>query len=306
MIIKSQGETTQRTSSDAADFDKQFKHQTAEVNGVRIHYVIGGKGKAVVLLHGFPQTWYEWHKVMPALADKYTVITPDLRGLGESSRPAPDYEAQNVAEDIHQLVQSLGFDKINLVAHDIAGAPAYAYAVQYPQEVERLVMIETTAPGFIADNGGDPGKYWHMGFQMTPDLPELLIAGKEREYLKWFFNAFTANPDALTEDEIEQYVRAYSENGAMHTAFEHYRAMPRAAEQNRRNFNEKLKMPVLALGGERVMGDLPLNSLRLVAEDVRGGIILGSGHWVASERLDDLVQKLLTFFGEIAIPISTP
>jgi pimeloyl-ACP methyl ester carboxylesterase len=289
-----------------ANFDKQFKHQTAEVNGVHVHYVIGGQGEAVVLLHGFPQTWYEWHRVMPALAAEYTVIAPDLRGLGESSRPASDYEAQNVAEDIHQLVQSLGFDTINLVAHDIAGAPAYAYAVQYPQEVGRLVMIETLAPGFVADNGGDAGKYWHMGFHMTPDLPELLIAGKERDYLKWFFNAFTANPDALTEDEIEQYVCAYSKNGAMHTAFEYYRAMPKAAEQNRRNFNGKLEMPVLALGGELVMGDLPLNSLRLVAEDVRGGAILGSGHWVASERFDDLVQHLLTFFSEVVTPHQTP
>ncbi len=279
------------------DFDETFSHHTAEVNGVKLHFVKGGTGEeAVVLLHGFPQTWYEWHGVMPALAAQYTVIAPDLRGLGESSRPAPDYEAQNVAEDIHQLVQSLGFDRINLVAHDIAGAPAYAYAVEYPQEVGRLVMIETVAPGFIAESGGDPGKYWHMGFQMTPDLPELLIAGKEREYLKWFFNNFAANPDFLTEDELERYVRAYSADGALHAAFEHYRAMPKAAEQNRRNFKEKLKMPVLALGGEKSMGDLPLNSLRLVAEDVRGGVISGSGHWVASERLDDLVQQLLTFF----------
>lgn len=275
-----------------------FRHRYADVNDVKIHYVTGGAGPAVVLLHGFPQTWYEWHRVMPALADEYTVIAPDLRGLGESSRPAPDYEAQNVAEDIHGLVQSLGFDRINLVAHDIAGAPAYAYAVRYPQEVKRLVMIETVAPGFMAESGGDPGKYWHMGFQMTPDLPEMLIAGKEREYLKWFFNNFAASPNALTEDEIEHYVCAYSADGAMHAAFEHYRAMPKAAEQNRKNFKEKLNMPVLALGGEKSMGDLPLNSLRLVAEDVRGGTIDGGGHWVASERRDELVQQLLTFFAE--------
>lgn len=281
------------------DFDETFSHQTADVNGVKLHFVKGGAGEeAVVLLHGFPQTWYEWHRVMPALAGKYTVIAPDLRGLGESSRPAPDYEAQNVAEDVHQLVRSLGFDRINLVAHDIAGAPAYAYAVKYPQEVARLVMLETAAPGFMPESGGDAGKYWHMGFQMTPDLPELLIAGKEREYLKWFFNNFAASPDFLTEDEFERYVRAYSADGALHAAFEHYRAMPKAAKQNRRDFKEKLKMPVLALGGENSMGEMPLDSLRLVAENVRGVVIAGSGHWVASERLDDLVQQLLTFFAE--------
>ncbi len=104
----------QMLNSDSATFDQQFKHRTAEVNGVRIHYVIGGSGEAVVLLHGFPQTWYEWHKIMPALAAKYTVIAPDLRGLGESSRPAPNYEAHSVAEDVHQLVQQLGFKQIDL------------------------------------------------------------------------------------------------------------------------------------------------------------------------------------------------
>ncbi len=234
------------TNSDAAAFDKQFKHQTAEVNGVRIHYVIGGTGEAVVLLHGFPQTWYEWHKVMPALAAKYTVIAPDLRGLDESSRPAPNYEAQSIAKDVHQLVQKLGFQQINLVAHDIAGAPAYSYAVQYPQEIRRLVMIETLAPGFVADTTGESGKYWHMGFHMTPDLPEQLVMGKEREYLTYFFRNFAYSKDTIAEDEISQYVRAYSAPGALHAAFEHYRAMPKAAQQNIQDFKAKLKMPVEA------------------------------------------------------------
>ncbi|WP_193194527.1 alpha/beta fold hydrolase [Nostoc sp. MG11] len=293
-------------NSDGANFDQQFKHQMAEVNGVRIHYVMGGKGEAVVLLHGFPQTWYEWHKVMPALAAKYTIIAPDLRGLGESSRPAPNYEAQSVGEDIHQLVQKLGFQQINLVAHDIAGASAYAYAVQYPQEIRRLVMLETAIPGFYADTTGETGNYWHMGFHMTPDLPEQLVIGKEREYLNYFFRNFAYSKDPIAEEEISQYVRAYSAPGAMHAAFEYYRAMPKDAEQFQRDFKEKLKMPILALGSEKVMRDLPLKSLRMVAEDVRGGAMPRCGHWLASECPDDLTQQLLTFFGEIAIPTSNP
>ncbi len=293
-------------NSDGANFDKQFKHQTAEVNGVRIHYVIGGKGEAVVLLHGFPQTWYEWHKVMPALAAKYTVIAPDLRGLGESSRPAPNYEAQSVGEDIHQLVQKLGFKQINLVAHDIAGASAYAYAVQYPQEIRRLVFLETLIPGFDADTTGETGNYWHMGFHMTPNLPEQLIIGKEREYLNYFFRNFAYSEDAIAEEDISQYVRAYSAPGAMHAAFEYYRAMPKDAEQFKRDFKEKLKMPILALGSEKVLRDLPLKSLRMVAEDVRGGIMPRCGHWLASECLNDLTQQLLTFFGETAITTLNP
>jgi pimeloyl-ACP methyl ester carboxylesterase len=279
-----------------ANFDKQFKHQTAEVNGVRLHYVIGGMGEPVVLLHGFPQTWYEWHKVMPALAANYTVIAPDLRGLGESSRPAPDYEAHSVAEDIHQLVQKLGYNQINLVAHDIGVTPAYSYAVQYPQEVLRLVIIEALILGFEGDTAGEASKYWHMGFHMTPDLPEQLVTGREREYLTYFFRNYALTKDSISEDEIDVYVRAYSMPGALHAAFEHYRAMRKATEQNQREFKAKLEMPVLALGSEKVLRDLPLKSLQLVAENVRGGTILGCGHWVASECPDELTQRLLTFF----------
>lgn len=286
-------------SSDMANFDRQFKHQTAEVNGVSIHYVMGGEGEAVVLLHGFAQTWNDWYKVMPTLAQSYTVIAPDLRGFGKSSRPAPDYEAQSVAEDIHQLVNQLGFNQINLVAHDIAGAPAYAYAVRYPQEVRSLVAIEASVPGFDPDIGGAAGNYWHMGFHMTPDLPEQLVAGKEREYLTYFFRNFAYDKDAISADEIEQYVDDYAAPGAMHAAFEHYRAMPRAAEQNKSSFKAKLKMPVLALGSEKIMKDMPLKSWQMAAENVRGGVIPQCGHWVASECPEDLSQRLLTFFGEI-------
>ncbi|WGV26849.1 alpha/beta fold hydrolase [Halotia branconii] len=289
---------TQIINSNTVDFDRQFQHQTAEVNGVRIHYVMGGKGEAVVLLHGFPQTWYEWHKVMPALAEKYTVIAPDLRGLGESSCPAPDYQAQSVAEDIHQLVQKLDFKQINLVAHDIAGAAAYSYAVQYPQEILRLVFMETLVPGFNADTTGQTGNYWHMGFHMTPDLPEQLITGKEHEYLTFFIRNFAHRQDMISEEEISKYVNAYSAPGALHAAFEYYRVMPKDAEQNKRDFKTKLKMPILALGGEKSLRDLPLTSLQLVAEDVRGGSIPHCGHWLATECPDDFTQQLLTFFSD--------
>ncbi len=180
----------------------------------------------------------------------------------------------------------------------IAGAPAYAYAVQYPQEIRRLVILEALVPGFEGDATGETGKYWHMGFHMTPDLPEQLVIGKEREYLTYFFSNFAYSKDTIAEDEINEYVRAYSAPGAMHAAFEHYRAMPKAAEENKRDFKAKLKIPILALGSEKVMRDLPLKSLQLVAEDVRGALIPRCGHWVASECLEDLTQQLLTFFGE--------
>jgi pimeloyl-ACP methyl ester carboxylesterase len=204
-----------------------------------------------------------------------------------------------VSEDLHQLVQKLGFKQINLVAHDVTGATAYSYAAQYPQEIRRLVMLETWVPGFDADITGETVNHWHMGFHMIPDLPEQLVIGKEREYLNYFLRTFAYSEDTISEAEISQYVHAYSAPGAMHTAFEYYRAMPKDAEQFKRGFKEKLKMPVLALGSEKVMQDLPLQSLRLVAENVRGGVIPQCGHWVASECPEELTQRLLTFFKEI-------
>jgi hypothetical protein len=168
-----------------------FSHHTTSVNGIQLHYVIGGQGDPVVLLHGWPETWYAWHHVMPALAKNYTVVAPDLRGLGDSSKPLTGYDGKTLAEDIHQLVTQLGFKTIFLVGHDIGTQVAYSYAAAHPTEVKRLAVMELTIPGF-APAGRMP--LWWVIFHQTPDVPEALVQGKEMMYLSWFFHNLAYNP----------------------------------------------------------------------------------------------------------------
>src|SRR5919109_5353273 len=161
-----------------------FSHHMASVNGIQIHYVIGGQGDpAVVLLHGWPETWYEWHRVMPALAKNYTVVAPDLRGLGDSSKPLTGYDGKTLAEDIHQLVTQLGFKTIFLVGHDIGSFVVYPYAAAHPTEVKRLVVMEVPPPitGFFPPPPLAVPLWW-IFFQQTPDVPEALVQGKEMTY----------------------------------------------------------------------------------------------------------------------------
>jgi pimeloyl-ACP methyl ester carboxylesterase len=271
-----------------------FSHHTASVNGIQLHYVMGGQGDPVVLLHGWPQTWYEWHKVMPALAKNYTVIAPDLRGLGDSSKPLSGYDGNTTAEDIYQLLSKLGLNQtIYLVGHDVGVLTAYSYAASHPNNVSKLVILDVPPlppPGF-------EDCCWWFSFHQTPDIPEMLTAGKEREYLSWFYR-FAYNPEAITEDDIDRYVSSYSAPGGMRAGFEYYRAFPITLEQNREHANVKLSMPVLALGGEYSFGNAALTSMKSLATDVRGGIVPLSGHWIAEEQPEFLIKELAKFFSE--------
>ena len=278
-----------------------FSHNTISVNGIQMHYVIGGHGYPVVLLHGWPETWYAWHKVMPALAKNYTVIAPDLRGLGDSSKPATGYDGKTLAEDIHQLVTKLGFKTIFLVGHDWGTQVAYSYAAVHPTEVKRLAVMELTIPGFAPP--GRPPLWWGI-FHQTPDIPEALVQGKELIYLSWFLHNLPFNPAAITQADINEYVSHYSAPGAMRAGFEYYRAFPQDAIQNQNYSKTKLTMPVLALGG----GYLPLfggnitmpivYGMKLLAQNVRGIIVPNSGHYIAEEQPDVVVKLLNTFFSE--------
>jgi hypothetical protein len=180
-----------------------FSHHTASVNEIQMHYVIGGRGDPVVLLHGWPQTWYEWHKVMPALAKNYTVIAPDLRGLGDSSKPETGYDGNTTAEDIYQLVSQLGVnEKIYLVGHDVGAQTAYSYAAAHPINVSKLVIMDYIFPGFYPPNLEGVCCWW-FSFHQTPNIPELLTAGNERKYLSWFYRGLAYNPEAITEADID-------------------------------------------------------------------------------------------------------
>lgn len=289
--------TSDAAPNDLTNFEQTFTHHTATVNGVRLHYVMGGKGDPVVLLHGWPTSWYEWRHIMPTLAQRYTVIAPDMRGLGDSQRPTTGYDKRTLAEDIYQLVRQLGCQRIFLVGHDLGGQVAYAYASAHPQDVLKLAILEVPIPGL---EGWEEAKQrlWHFAFHAVRDLPEALIAGREQIYLSWFYQDSAYNPAAITEAQIDEYVRIYSAPGALRAGFEYYRAFPEDVRQNREYAKTKLQMPVLALGGETSLKDFPLRQLQAVASDVRGSVIERCGHWIPDERPDYLTQQLLAFFSE--------
>jgi pimeloyl-ACP methyl ester carboxylesterase len=278
-----------------------FAHHTARVNDVTLHYVICGQGDPVVLLHGWPQTWYEWRKIMPALAERYTVIAPDMRGLGDSSKPVGGYDKRTVADDIYKLVRRLGFERIFLVGHDWGGPVAYAYAVAHPADVRKLVILDVGIPGAGLDQAlafRKSGSIWHIQFHYVRDLPEALVTGRERTYLSWFYRVAAYDPSAIPREAIDEYVRCYSAAGGLRAGFEYYRAIFTDAEHNAENAKTRLKMPVLALGGERGFGEMALRSMQMLAEDVRGGVIERCGHWIPEERPEYLLDQLVKFFAD--------
>jgi pimeloyl-ACP methyl ester carboxylesterase len=279
-----------------------FSHNVASINGIQLHYVIGGQGDPVVLLHGWPETWYAWHKVMPALAKNYTVIAPDLRGLGDSSKPLTGYDGKTLAEDIHQLVTQLGFKTLFLVGHDIGTQVAYSYAAAHPTEVKKLVVMELTIPGF-APAGRMP--LWWVIFHQTPGVPEALVEGREQEYLSWFFQNLPFNPAAITQTDINEYVRHYSAPGGMSAGFEHYRAFPHDAIQNQNYSKTRLTMPVLALGGGYIPtfgGNITMPTIiygmEQLAQNVTEITVPNSGHFIPDEQPKFLVEQLTKFFNE--------
>lgn len=280
-----------------------FSHNTLTVgNGtVQLHYVIGGHGNPVVLLHGWPETWYEWRHVMPALAKNYTVIAPDMPGLGDSSRSPTGYDGKTIAEDIHQLVNHLGFSTILLVGHDIGVPVAYAYAAARPVEVKKLVLMDSVIPGFAVPGRTTP---WWFAFHQVSDLPEALTQGKELLYLSWFYHNFAYNPSAITPADMNEYVSHYSTPGGMQAGFGYYRAFPQDAIQNLNYSKTKLPMPALAIGagfnpvfGGNVTMPSIVYSLQQVASNAQGIIVPNSGHWIAEEQPVFLINELSKFFG---------
>lgn len=278
-------------------YDSTFTHHTATVNGIQLHYVMAGQGDLIVLLHGYPQTHYAWRKVMPELAKHYTVIAPDLRGLGDSERPATGYDKRTISEDVYQLVRSLGFQKIFLIGHDYGGSTAYVLASEH-DIVERLVVIEC-APAGLGETSAIPleigGGQWHRVFHLVPDLPEALVAGREKLYLGWFYQHYSRNPDAISDADVDEYIRTYSMPGAMRAGFEYYRTYFEDTERGREYAKTKLQMPVLAIGADSVFGTLVEQCMKSGAMDVQGVVIDNCGHFVPEEQPEALAQHILTF-----------
>jgi len=275
-----------------------FTSERRLVNDVRLHYVIGGSGPPVVLLHGFPNTWYAWRDVMPRLAERHTVIAVDLRGLGDSDPGTQPNDVPTGADDLHGLAAGLGLGPVLLAGQDWGGSTAFAFAAAHPDEVRRLAVIEAMPAGPWTETGPDRGGPWFAGFHQVPDLPERMVAGRERIYLDWFFRAYSATAGVPTAAAADEYVRCYARPGAMASAFARYRGTSRQIEHNAKHLSRPLDLPVLGIGGERLFGAAVAENLRHGASDVRQEVLAGCGHYVAEERPAELASLLLSFFDE--------
>ena len=279
-----------------------LEHHFAELEEVSMHYVTAGEGEPVVLLHGWPQTWYEWLPVMNLMSDRYSLIAPDLRGLGDTSRPTSGYDKNTVAEDVWQLMNTiLSIDKFKLVGHDWGGPVAFALAAAHPDAITHLAIVDVAIPGDGNANISQGGRRWHHAFHQTLDLPEALISGREELYLGWFYENYGATKEAITKSAMAEYLRTYREPGALHAGFEYYRNLPVDIANNEAILAKgRLPMPVLALGGTEGWGrgEEVLESCRRVATNVRGGVIANAGHWVPEEQPEVLAAELDAFFSE--------
>lgn len=279
----------------------EFSHHYADLKGVRIHYVTAGEGAPVVMLHGWPQTWYEWRRVMPLLADSFAMVAPDLRGLGDSSRPSSGYDKKTVANDVWKLMRDhLGHQRFAVVGHDWGAPVAFRLAADHADAVTHLVLLDVPVPGDRpagAALGGTPR--WHHLFNQVPDLPEALTTGRERTFLEFFFMNGTDQAGTFSDEDIREYVRTYSQPGAMRAGFNFYRAMHQDVADNRATFETgfKLPMPTLGLGGggSRGRGELVVESLRRVALKAEGGAIAGCGHFIPEEKPAELAERLRAF-----------
>jgi len=268
----------------------------AKVNGMRLHYLTAGQGEPVILLHGYAQNSHLWRPLIAELAKTRTVIAPDLRGFGQSAKQPSGYDKKTMAQDIRALAASLGFKHIGIAGHDIGLMVAYAYAAQYPAEVERIALMDAFLPGI-----GDTTNLfllrdlWH--FHFYGETPLKLVKGRERIYFEHFWNDFAANPKkSVSEADRRFYTKAFAQPGAMKAGFEVFRAFDQDAKDFAALAKTKLTMPMLVLTGEKASGEFLIQQARMVANNVEGVVVKGSGHWLMDEARDQVVPKLVAFF----------
>lgn len=272
-----------------------FKHERAMVNGINLHYVIGGEGEPLVLIHGFGQNWYMWNRLLPELSKHFTVIAPDLRGVGESDKPAGGYDKKTMAVDLHELVKKLGYNSINLAGHDIGLMVGYAYAAQFPTEVKKLALMDALLPGIEPVWSQVKASAWWFGFFAFPASGNL-VAGQEREFLTEFWPVVGYVKDSFSKDEVDEFVRAYARTGGTNGAFHWFGAFEQDALDNKEFMKVKLKMPVATLGSQYFAAPFLEDHTKLVAENVTGITINNSGHWIVQENTKETLQAMKVFF----------
>src|SRR5213594_869877 len=279
--------------------NNKYQSRTADLTGVRIHYLKAGTGKrTLVLVHGFGDTSHMWIPLFDEFGTDYTILAPDMRGLGDSSRPATGYDKKTIAADIHELVKSLGYQKIDLVGHDIGLMVAYSYAAQYPTEVEKLALLEAPIPG-IGDNWEKiytTPALWHFHFVKSPIALEL-VKGRERIFLEHFWQTLSPHPETFSEAERRIYAKSYAQEGAMRAAFEMFKTFDiQDAADNRKFAATKLPIPVLTIEGDKAMGGALEAQAKLIATNVTSIVFTDTGHWLMEQRPRETKAALKKFF----------
>ena len=276
-----------------------YQSRSADLGSVRIHYLKAGSGEnTLVLIHGFGDTSHMWIPLFEEFGQDYTIIAPDMRGLGESSRPATGYDKKTIAADIHELVKSLGYQKIDLVGHDIGLMVAYAYAAQYPTDVRRLALLEAPIPGIgdIWQRVYTSPALWHFHFVFSPIALDL-IKGRERLFLEHFWQTLSPHPETFPEADRRIYAKAYAQEGAMRAAFEMFKTFDRQdAADNRQFAATKLPIPVLTIEGDKAMGGALEIQARIIASNVTSIVLRDTGHWLMEQRPEELKAELKDFF----------
>ncbi|MFJ1969058.1 alpha/beta fold hydrolase [Streptomyces sp. NPDC087903] len=280
-----------------------FSEHKTRVAGIGLHYVIGGRGPTLLLLHGYPQTWYEWHGIMPALARHYTVIAPDLPGAGQSDAPPSGYDKKTMAAELHALLVSLGKGgDVRIVGHDIGTMVAYAYAAQYPATVKKLVLSEAPIPDLgiytiPSLNARGPG-VWNFGFfNLTNGLPENMIRGREVAWTAGFIGGFEGVPGAVSPADIRVFAHYLRDPAHLKASLAWFRVFPQDIRDNEQFQKTLLPMPVLAIGGSGSLGRSQGDQVERYASDVTGVTIANSGHWIYEEHPEELTAMLLDFLG---------
>jgi pimeloyl-ACP methyl ester carboxylesterase len=279
----------------AASADKVIVERAADVEGARVHYLMAGRGEPVILLHGYTQTSRMWRPLMPVLAERFMVIAPDLPGIGDSEIPHGNVDMLTAAARIHALAKSLGVNKARVVGHDIGLMVAYAYAAQFPAEVEKLVVMDAFLPGV----GGwetlyDSPAVWH--FRFNGPTPEALVRGRERTYFDYFWNDFAADKTrSLPEADRRIYTAAYARPGRMRAGWAYFVSFSNTAKGFAELSARRLTMPVLAIGGDKANGELLAQQMKLVASDVTVVVLRDTGHWILEERPKETTAALIKF-----------
>ena len=267
----------------------------AKVDGVTLHYMTAGQGPTVILLHGYAETSRMWRPIIPLLAKRFTVIAPDLPGIGDSAIPADGLDMKTAAIRIHALARSLGVQKAEVVGHDIGLMVAYAYAAQFPTEVEKLVVMDAFLPGVPGWEAvyNNPN-IWH--FRFNGPTPEALVQGRERTYFEYFWNDFAADKThSIPEADRRAYTAAYSRPGRMRAGWAYFVSFQQAAKDFAQLSQTKLTMPVLVIGGEKSLGDALAQQMKLVASNITVVVLKDTGHWVLEERPKETTEALVKF-----------